>query len=97
METHQEHRGTADTTMNAPGQRTLDSGTVRAAPAAEPACPACEYAAGWTGSDPGADYCAGAARALAALEHGTVHFPFDFCRAHRALIREGVQRAAEGA
>jgi hypothetical protein len=68
-----------------------ESGTVRAAPAAEPACPACEYARSRAWSDPGADYCAGVARALAATELGRVHFPFDFCRAHRAIVREASQ------
>jgi hypothetical protein len=74
-------------------ERVRDSGTVAATVAAEPACPACEYADGRAWSDPGADYCAGVSRALAAAELGIVRFPFHFCPAHRALVREETQRA----
>lgn len=71
------------------------SGTMAAAPAVEPGCPACEYAAeGWAG--PGAAYCAGVAAALAATELRDVRFPFHFCPSHRAMLREATQRAEDG-
>lgn len=86
------------------GERTAGAGeraehhasdTVPAA-AAEPTCPACEYASDLTRVDPTVAFCTGVARALAATERRVVSFPFHFCRAHRAIVSKKTQEAIEG-
>jgi len=94
MGPRKEHMAT-DSARELDPARARDSGTVAVAVAADPACPACEYVAARAWSDPGTDYCAGVSRALAATELRDVRFPFHFCPAHRALVREGAQRAEE--
>jgi|HubBroStandDraft_1064217.scaffolds.fasta_scaffold101834_2 hypothetical protein len=78
------------------GRREPASGAVRAAPAAVPAadppCPACEYASDVTRYDPVAAFCAGVVQGLGAAGSGGVTYIFRFCQAHRAHFRDGGRR-----
>jgi hypothetical protein len=79
------------------GERAEHASDTVPAAAAEPACPACEYASDLTrAGDPTVAFCAGVARALAATERRVVSFPFHFCRTHRAIVCKKTQEAVEG-